>query len=108
MIVELKEAKLKRLMLQLRDEQRNQPSGIGPAETGGQRNARDLAGLELVHGTGRPTGQLHVRGGRERFPGAGLAHPDSTPHPAGDPKRARVECRSSRRGGRRSETTAKR
>lgn len=93
---------------QLRDEQWDQPSGIGSAETSGTRDAGSLAGLGRVRGAGRPTGQHHVVSRRERFPGAGLPHPHGAAHPAGDPKGARMERRSPRGGWRRSETTGKR
>lgn len=81
---------------QLRDEQRDQPSGNGPAEASGARDAGSLAGLGRIRSAGRPTGQHLVGSGRERFPGAGLPHPHGAAHPAGDSKGARVERRSPR------------
>lgn len=96
------------IISQLRNEQRDQPSGIGPAKTSGTRDASGFAGLGRVCSAGRPTGQHHVVSGRERFPSAGLPHPHGAAHPAGDPKGTRMERRSSRGGRWRSETTGKR
>lgn len=93
---------------QLRDEQRDQSSGNGSAETSGQWEPGRLAGPGCVRGAWRPTGQHLVGSGRERFSGARLPHPDGAPHPPGDPKGARMERCSSRRGRWRSKTTTKR